>query len=130
MPVPTAAVLAIDGMVDDAIGIAVVSAPPTPVTSAACSATAPVRVLKLATPVVLDVTALVTNAVVAIAVVLLPGGWVTPLVPVGSVGVPVNVGEEIGAPPAPVTSLKVSVTAPVRVLNDDTPADPLPVVPE
>jgi hypothetical protein len=38
-------------------------------------------------------TAAVTNAVVASAVVLLPGDCVTPIVPVGRVGVPVKVGE-------------------------------------
>ena len=37
-------------------------------------------------------TAAVTKAVVASAVVLLPGLCVTPIVPVGSVGVPVKVG--------------------------------------
>jgi hypothetical protein len=35
----------------------------------------------------------VTNAVVASAVVLLPGDCVVAIVPVGSVGVPVKVGE-------------------------------------
>jgi hypothetical protein len=38
-------------------------------------------------------TAAVTNAVVASAVVLLPGDCVVAIVPVGSVGVPVKVGE-------------------------------------
>jgi hypothetical protein len=37
-------------------------------------------------------TAAVTNAVVASAVVLLPGDCVTPIVPVGKEGVPVKVG--------------------------------------
>ena len=37
--------------------------------------------------------AVVTKAVVAKAVVLLPAVWVTPMVPVGKVGVPVRVGE-------------------------------------
>src|SRR5215467_8757616 len=61
--------------------------------------------------------AAVTNAVVANCVVLVPGAAV------GPPGVPVNVGEASGAPPAPVTSAVVNVTAPVRVLNDDTPPD-------
>jgi hypothetical protein len=38
-------------------------------------------------------TAAVTKAVVATAVVLLPGDWVVAIVPVGRVGVPVKVGE-------------------------------------
>jgi len=38
-------------------------------------------------------TAAVTNAVVASAVVLLPGDCVVAIVPVGRVGVPVKVGE-------------------------------------
>ena len=50
----------------------------------------------LVTPGVVKVanagTAAVTKAVVASAVVLLPGDWVTPIVPVGRVGVPVKVG--------------------------------------
>jgi hypothetical protein len=37
-------------------------------------------------------SAVVTKAVVARAVVELPGVWVVPIVPVGSVGVPVKVG--------------------------------------
>jgi hypothetical protein len=37
-------------------------------------------------------TAAVTKAVVASAVVLLPGDWVVAIVPVGRVGVPVKVG--------------------------------------
>ena len=50
----------------------------------------------------LVVLAAVTKAVVANAVVLLPDACVTPMVPVGKVGVPVKVGEARGA--APVTS--------------------------
>jgi hypothetical protein len=42
-------------------------------------------------------TAAVTNAVVATAVVLLPGDCVVAIVPVGSVGVPVKVGLASGA---------------------------------
>ena len=38
-------------------------------------------------------SAVVTKAVVARAVVESPGAWVVPIVPVGSVGVPVKVGE-------------------------------------
>ena len=38
-------------------------------------------------------SAVVTKAVVARAVVESPGVWVVPIVPVGSVGVPVKVGE-------------------------------------
>ncbi len=41
----------------------------------------------------LRLSAVVTNAVVARAVVLLPAVCVTPIDPVGRVGVPVNVGE-------------------------------------
>src|SRR5262252_8418142 len=59
-----------------------------------------------------------TNAVVAILVLL------SPAVGVGAVGVPVSAGEASGAPPAPVTSAAVSVTAPVLLLNDPTPAVP------
>jgi hypothetical protein len=42
-------------------------------------------------------TAAVTNAVVASAVVLLPGDCVVPIEPVGKVGVPVKVGLARGA---------------------------------
>jgi hypothetical protein len=42
-------------------------------------------------------TAAVTKAVVATAVVLLPGDWVVAIVPVGRVGVPVKVGLASGA---------------------------------
>jgi hypothetical protein len=42
-------------------------------------------------------TAAVTNAVVASAVVLLPGDCVVAIVPVGRVGVPVKVGLARGA---------------------------------
>ena len=45
----------------------------------------------------LVVLAAATKAVVASAVVLSPAVWVTPMVPVGKVGVPVNVGEAIVA---------------------------------
>jgi hypothetical protein len=41
----------------------------------------------------LRLSAVVTKAVVARAVVESPGVWVVPIVPVGSVGVPVKVGE-------------------------------------
>ena len=44
-----------------------------------------------------DVTAAVTNAVVAIAVVFVPPICVTAMVPDGKVGVPVNVGDANGA---------------------------------
>src|SRR6516162_2593739 len=57
-------------------------APPAPVTSAGCRVTAPVRPLKLATPEVAAVTAAVTNAVVAICPLLVPGAAV------GAVGMP------------------------------------------
>src|SRR3954469_9584841 len=68
--------------------------------------------------VVLDATgtAVVTKAVVASCVVLVPP------VAVGAVGVPVNVGDASNAPPAPVISAELRVTAPVRALNEDTPA--------
>ena len=65
----------------------------------------PLTSVKGLTEVVLDVrllitsvtvanagTAAVTKAVVASAVVLLPGDWVVAIVPVGRVGVPVKVG--------------------------------------
>ena len=42
-------------------------------------------------------TAVLTKAVVATAVELSPAVWVTAIVPVGSVGVPVSVGESSGA---------------------------------
>ena len=75
--------------------------------------------------------AAVTKAVVAKAVELLPAVWVTPMVPVGKVGVPVNVGEARGA--APVTSatgiVELAVIAdvpfpftyPVKVVDPDPP---------
>ena len=52
--------------------------------------------------------------------------WVVfvPLAGVGAAGVPVNVGEAIGAPPAPVTSARSKVTVPVLVLKLATPAVP------
>ena len=55
--------------------------------------------LEVTIPVKLALVALAaaTKAVVANAVVLLPAVWVTPMVPVGNVGVPVKVGEAIGA---------------------------------
>src|SRR4051812_42728095 len=59
-------------------------------------------------------TAAVTKAVVEICVVLVPG------VAVGAAGVPVNVGEASNAPPAPVISAELRVTAPVRALNEGT----------
>ena len=56
--------------------------------------TIPVKLALVAFAVLTDE---VTNSVVANAVVLLPAVWVTPMVPVGNVGVPVKVGEAIGA---------------------------------
>ena len=79
----------------------------------------------------LVVFAAVTKAVVANAVELLPDACVTPMVPVGKVGVPVNVGEASGA--APVTSatgiVELAVIAdvpfpftyPVKVVAPDPP---------
>ena len=90
-------------------------APPTPVTSAAVSTTAPVLVLKDDTPAAIAAIAAPTNAVVARRVELLPA------VCVGAVGLPVKAGDAIGAPPALVTSASVKVTAPVLVLKLDTP---------
>jgi hypothetical protein len=58
----------------------------------------PVRLVTLPAPL----TAVVTKAVVARAVVLLPALCVTPVVPVGNDGAPENVGDASGA--APVTS--------------------------
>jgi hypothetical protein len=64
-------------------------------------------VVVLLTPGVVKVanagTAAVTNAVVATAVVLLPGDCVVAIVPVGRVGVPVNVGLASLAYPWPTT---------------------------
>ena len=57
-----------------------------------------------------------TKAVVASCVVLVPAAAI------GAAGVPVNVGEAKSAPPAPVTSAPINVTAPVRVLNEVTAA--------
>jgi hypothetical protein len=59
-------------------------------------------------------TAAVTKAVVASAVVLLPALCVTPVVPVGSDGVPVNVGEARGAKPEMLAPAGI-VTVPVNV---------------
>jgi hypothetical protein len=56
-----------------------------------------------------------TKAVVAIRVVLSAAGGVV------DKGEPVKVGEAIGAPPAAVTSFRISVTAPVRPLKVETP---------
>src|SRR5215831_6472607 len=91
-------------------------APPTAETSAEVSVTAPVRPFHDVTPAVEAATAAATNAVVASVVLLVPTVWV------GAVGLPVKVGEAVGAPPAPVMSAVSSVTAPVRVLKLDTPA--------
>jgi hypothetical protein len=66
-------------------------------------------------------TAAVTNAVVAKAVVLLPGDCVTAVVPVGREGVPVKVGLAKGA--APETSATASVIAPVRPATEVTGAE-------
>src|SRR5215472_17160186 len=90
------------------VGLAV-RAPPTPVTSAACKVTVPVLPLNVLT--IFVVRAVATKAVVAICVELVPA------VAVGAVGVPVIFGETMGAPPAPVTSAVVRVTAPVRPLK-------------
>jgi hypothetical protein len=58
--------------------------------------------------------AAVTKAVVATAVVLLPAVCVTAIVPVGSVGVPVKVGEANGAKPEMLAPTGM-VTVPVKV---------------
>jgi hypothetical protein len=94
------------------------NAPPTPLTSEACRVTAPVRVLNDVTPAL--VNADLTKAVVAKVVEL------SEVAGVGAVGVPVSAGLAKGAPPAPVISAVVNVTAPVRVLNDVTPPGPDP----
>lgn len=91
-------------------------APPAPVTSAVVRVTAPARVLNDVTPVDIEEIADWTNCVVATCVVFVPP------VAVGAAGVPVKVGDAIGAPPTPVTSPIVKLTAPVRVLKDATPA--------
>jgi hypothetical protein len=62
-----------------------------------------------------------TNAVVAKAVVLLPGDCVTAVVPVGKEGVPEKVGLARGA--APETSATASVIAPVRPATEVTGAE-------
>ena len=65
-----------------------------------------------------------TNAVDAAFVELSPAvgvGTVTVVAPL-AVTVPVNVGLAAGAPPTPVTSPRVSVTAPLLVFHDVTPA--------
>src|SRR5215472_14706021 len=90
------------------------SAPPTADTSLVCKVTAPVRELKLVTPAVEAAIAFITNAVEAACVVLVPA------VAVGTVGVPLKLGEAIGAPPAPVMSAVVRVTTPWRPLNEVT----------
>src|SRR5215471_20081006 len=93
------------------IGLAA-GAPPTPVTSVRVSVTTPWRVLKEVTEFACSAaTALVTKAVVASVVLLVAGAGV------GAVGVPDRLGLASGAPPAPVISAKVSVTAPVRPLK-------------
>jgi hypothetical protein len=60
----------------------------------------------------------ITNAVVASWVVAVPGAAV------GAVGTPVKAGETSSAPPAAVMSAPFKTTAPVRVLNEATPATP------
>ena len=50
--------------------------------------------VSVASAIVLAATAELTNAVVATAVELSLAAWVTAIVPVGSVGVPVNTGED------------------------------------
>jgi hypothetical protein len=92
-----------------------IGAPPTPVTSASVIVTVPARPFQLVTPPPVA-SADWTKAVVAICAELVPATGV------GAVGVPDSAGEIAGAPPAPVTSAVVRVTAPVRVLNDETPA--------
>ena len=52
--------------------------------------------------------AFVTNAVVAIAVVLFPANCVVAIVPVGNVGVPVNVGEALITKVVPVPVCKAT----------------------
>ena len=88
------------------------SAPPAPVKSAVVNVTAPVRPLNETT---VEASAACTKAVVAIWVVFVPK------IAVGAVGVPVKAGLAKVAPPAAETSAKVSVTAPVRPLNEATP---------
>src|SRR3954466_9808252 len=112
-------VVLVPGVAVGAVGVPVnvgdaSNAPPAPVTSAEFNVTAPVRVLKETTPLELAIIALVTKAVVASCVVLVPADAV------GAAGTPVNVGEASNAPPAPVTSAEFKVTAPVRVLKEVT----------
>src|SRR5262245_19434882 len=90
-------------------------APPTALTSLACRVTAPVLPLNEDTFAAAP-RAACTKAVVASCVVLVP------MLAVGAAGTPVKVGLASKAPPTPVTSAAVRVTAPVRVLNEDTPA--------
>jgi hypothetical protein len=86
----------------------ITGAPPAPVISPVVSVTVPVRPLKDATPATDEAKAPVTNAVVASCVVEVPGAAV------GATGTPVNAGDAAGAPPTPVTSARVIVTAPTR----------------
>ena len=90
------------------------NAPPAPVMSEDWKTTVPVLPLKLATPAVEAATAFSTNAVVAKRVEL------SPACGVGAVGLPVNAGELMGAPPTPVTSPSVNVTTPCRPLKLET----------
>lgn len=90
-------------------------APPAPVMSAVVRVTAPARPLKVVTPPP-DDSAATTKAVVASCVVFVPGAGV------GAAGTPVNVGDAFSAPPAALTSAADNVTAPVRLMNEVTPA--------
>ena len=83
-------------------------APPAVVTSEAVRVTAPLRPLKLETPVVAATTALSTYCVVASLVV---PSWAAA---VGAVGVPVKAGLASGAPPTEVMSESERLTAPLR----------------
>ena len=67
-------------------------------------------------------TAAVTKAVVATAVVLLPGDWVVAIVPVGRVGVPVKVGLARSALFAALAIVKSVAAAEAVVSYDDSPA--------
>ena len=67
-----------------------------------------------------DCKAAVTKAVVANAVLLLPALWVVPMVPVGSVGVPVNTGEIRSALVAIAVAMllnSVSISVPLTILS-------------
>ena len=75
-------------------------------------------VVVVASGIVATPIALVTNSVVAIAVVLFPAVWVIAVVAEGKTGVPVNVGE------SDKTTLPVPVVAISSIVPEPTVARP------